>query len=105
MTELTSHLKKCVENDIVTSKAAVLVYLFHCADHSSQIGHIAHALGMPTSRVSMVGASLEADHLVMRCVPVSDLRKVSMALSPSGADIAKTHVDCLAGVAPALRVH
>lgn len=68
----------------MTSRAVILLVLA-CSDTGScQIGPLAALLGFSIPRVSMLGDTMVKMGLVDRCVPASDLRKASLALTVTG---------------------
>lgn len=87
----TSALRQSVTDGTVSSRAAILVLLLSSDTGSLQVMLIAETLAMSIPRVSMLGATLEKQGLIDRCVPVSDMRKVSLALNQQGYETAKRH--------------
>lgn len=84
-------LRDLVADGTITSRSAILVLILGSDTASRQVGVIAEKLAMSVPRVSMVGVTLEKQGLVSRCVPASDLRKVSLALESPGYETARKH--------------
>lgn len=89
--EITS-LRKLLAAGVVNSRAALLLMLLGRDTGSLQIGSLAAALGVSIPRVSMLGDTLVKLSLVDRCVPASDLRKVTLALTVRGYDVSRDHL-------------
>lgn len=68
----------------LTSRASLLLLLLKSDRGSCQIGPLAALLGVSVPRVSMLGDTMVKLGLVDRCVPASDLRKTSLALTTTG---------------------
>lgn len=77
-------LRRLLELGAVTSRAALLVALARGDTGSCQIGPLAALLGFSIPRVSMLGDTMVKMGLADRCVPASDLRKASLALTVNG---------------------
>ncbi len=83
-TQEIASLRRLLELGAVTSRSAVLLVLAHGDTGSCQIGPLAARLGFSIPRVSMLGDTMVKMGLVDRCVPASDLRKASLALTVVG---------------------
>lgn len=87
-----SSLGKLLDAGVITSRAALLITLLHDIAGSCQIGPLAVSLGVSIPRVSMLGDTLVKFGLVDRCVPASDLRKATLALTVKGYKTSRAHL-------------
>lgn len=94
-TQEIASLCRLLKLGAVTSRAAVLLVLASGATGSCQIGPLAALLGVSIPRVSMLGDTMVKMGLVDRCVPASDLRKASLALTVVGYAAAQNVLDAM----------
>lgn len=93
-----SVLRKCVECGAVPLRTALMLRLLFSDTLSGQVRTVADDLDVNISRVSMLGKMLEEEGLVSRCVPASDLRKVSFALTETGKEKAQDYLSALSSL-------
>lgn len=108
--EETTTARKLLDAGVITSRTALLLTLLGSDTGACQVGPLASKLGLSIPRVSMLGDTLVKMKLADRCVPASDLRKVTLALTSSGYTLARHQLAMLrafsadaASVQPAIR--
>lgn len=86
-----------LEAGVISSRAVLLLTLLRSDTGACQIGPLAAILGFSIPRTSMLGDTMVKDELIDRCVPMNDLRKVSLALTVKGRETAVKHLTLLRG--------
>ena len=92
--EITS-LRKLLAAGVANSRTALLLTLLSKDTGAYQIGPLAAVLAVSIPRVSMLGDTLVKLGLVDRCVPASDLRKATLALTVRGYEVSRDHLRLL----------
>lgn len=88
-------IRQLLDVGAVTSRAALLITLLDSDTGAYRVGPLATRLGLGVSSVSMLGVTLVKLGLVDRCVPATDLRKATFALTTAGYTLARRQLALL----------
>lgn len=94
-TQEIASVRRLLEAGVITSRSALLLTLLRSDTGACQVGPLAAILGVSIPRASMLGDTMVKMTLVDRCIPASDMRKVTLALTQRGYAVARNHLNLL----------